>query len=335
MPNHAEPPLRCPEPDHFPPLPWTAQQQQDVPRRVLSPPPPPGSGGHFDGIERRRTIRIRRSALLEAKLDQIDRPSIKIAETLDEYRQAFTLLHDVYLASGYLPEANPSGLLLNPHHLLPRSCVFLFKSYLDVYSTMSYVPDTPQFGLPMDDLYKAEVDALRAKGRKVAEIGSLATIRHHCGQNLMVFLSKAIFRYALLTGADDLCIMVNPKHVRFYNAIFLFQPFGEQRHYAKVNALAVALRVDMRTIEPALRDAYAANDFDTDLHNFFVKINSHAIDNETTMGQAEKNAPLESEIARYLLTRNPVLLDDLSPQQRDYLTRMYHKALFGGPRLPR
>ena len=44
-------------------------------------------------IERRRTIRIRRSALLGAKLEGLDRPSIKIAETLDEWQQAFGVVY--------------------------------------------------------------------------------------------------------------------------------------------------------------------------------------------------------------------------------------------------
>lgn len=286
----------------------------------------------YDVTERRRTIRIRRSALLEAKMEGIDRPSIKIAETLDEYHQAFSILHDVYRASGYLAHPHPSGMLINLYHLLPKCCVFIFKSYFDVYSTMSFIPDTQLFGLPIDDLYRNEIDRLREKGRKVAEIGSLATLRHHCGQNIMVFLSKAIFHYALLTNTDDLCIMVNPKHVRFYQSIFLFEPFGDKRHYDKVNASAVALRVDMRSIEPNLRDAYSSTAFDTDLHRFFTRINSHMIDQNTVFTQVEKDEPLESEIARSLFAAHPELMDNLSPAQHNYLTSLYHKALFGGPR---
>jgi len=300
--------------------------------RSMPPPPPPPN--FPDGSERRRTIRIRRSALLDAKLELLDRPSLKVAETLDEYSQAFKVLHDVYLSSGYLPHPHPSGMHYSAHHLLPKTCVFLFKTYLTVLSTMSYIPDTPKFGLPMDSLYKAELDGLRNSGRKVVELGSLATTRHRCWQNLMIFLSKAVFQYALSTGADDLCIMVNPKHVRFYNSIFLFQPFGEERHYDKVDAPAVALRVDMHGIEPALRSAYKGSDFDTDLHSFFVKINSHVIDDDMEISSAEKNMPLESEIARSLLNNRPDLLDDLNIEQLAYLERLYHKALYAGQRNP-
>ncbi|MFZ5426144.1 MAG: N-acyl amino acid synthase FeeM domain-containing protein [Thermodesulfobacteriota bacterium] len=295
-------------------------------------PPPPFPLDVPGGIERRRTIRIRRSALLDAKLERLDRPGIKIAETLDEYTQAFRVLHDEYHASGYLKHPNPAGLSFGLHHLLPKTCVFVFKSYLTVLSTISYIPDSDMFGLPMDELYKPEIDALRDAGRKVVEIGSLATQRHRRWQNLMMFLAKAVFRYAMATGADDLCIMVNPKHVRFYGSIFLFQPFGEERHYQKVDAPAVALRVDMHSIEPSLLQAYGSTDFDTDLHSFFVKVNASSIEKDYERMTAEKNAPLESEIARALLAAKPDIISSLPDRERIHLERMYHKALYGGGR---
>jgi len=296
------------------------------------PPPPPPHGSFTGGIERRRTIRIRRSALLDANLEALDRPSIKIAETLDEYMQAFTVLHDVYLASGYLSAPSPYGISFGLHHLLPKSCVFIFKSYLTVLSTMSYIPDTQRFGLPMDDLYKPELDRLRDSGRKIVELGSLATLPQRRMQNLIVFLAKAIFRYAMSTHADDLCIMVNPKHVRFYESIFLFESFGEERHYDKVNAPAVALRVNMHKIEPSLYEAYGSADFETDLHSFFVKMNSHAIDEDIKLDNAEKNMPLDSEIARKLFSAKPDLLQSLPEDQVIALESLYHKALYPGQR---
>ena len=267
-------------------------------------------------------------------MEALDRPSIKIAETLDEYTQAFKVLHDVYLVSGYLRASHASGMHYGVHHLLPKTCVFVFKSYLTVLSTMSFIPDSSRFGLPMDSLYKTEIDVLRRSGRKVVELGSLATTRHRCWQNLMIFLSKAVFQYALATGVDDVCIMVNPKHVRFYESIFLFHPFGEERHYEAVGAPAVAMRVDMHTIEPDLRRTYQGSDFDTDMHSFFVKINSHVIDGDMDIASAEKNIPMESDIARHLIHSRPEMLALVTPEQREYLERIYHKSLYAGQRYP-
>lgn len=308
--------------------------QQIILPSSMSPPPPRNISDFSDTKERRRTIRIRRSALLDAKMDLLDRPSIKIAETLDEYCQAFKVLHDVYLNSGYLPRATQSGMHYNHHHLLPKTCVFIFKTYLEVISTMSYIPDTPMFGVPMDDLYRDKVDELRNAGRKIVEIGSLATIRHKCWHNIMTFLSKAVFMYATHTKADDLCIMVNPKHVRFYESIFLFELLGEERHYAKVDAPAVALRVNMRNIEPDLRNAYANCDFDTDLHNFFVKVNSPAINNVIDKRNPEKDRPLDYATAKHLLAAHPELLWNLPSEHRAILEKTYYEALHTEQRLP-
>jgi hypothetical protein len=294
----------------------------------MSPTALPSKEYHFSGIDRRRTIRIRRSALLQAQLEQLDRPSIKIAETLDEHCQAFRVLHDVYRDAGYLPLSDPSGLHFSSHHLLPKTCVFIFKTYLTVISTMSYMPDTREFGLPMDELYKDELDRLRDAGRKIVEIGSLATSLQQEGQNLMVFLSKAIFQYALLTKADDLCIMVNPKHARFYKTIFLFESFGEEKYYPKVSAPAVPLRVNMQNIEQNLEFAYSDTGFETDLHSFFMKINSHVIDNKMEKPNVEKDRPLTPEIARYLFATQPEFLQKLSERQRAYLEDIYHLPLY-------
>jgi hypothetical protein len=80
--------------------------------------------------ERRRSVRLRRSAMLKAKLDEIDRPNIKIAETRDELAQSFALVYKEYLASGYIKSPHPSEMHLNIYNFLPATCVYIFRSYL-------------------------------------------------------------------------------------------------------------------------------------------------------------------------------------------------------------
>ncbi len=48
------------------------------------------------GIDRRRTLRIRYSGLKRLGLDDLEKPSIKFAETKDELEQAFALVYQVY-----------------------------------------------------------------------------------------------------------------------------------------------------------------------------------------------------------------------------------------------
>ena len=103
-----------------------------------------------DGVlspERKRAIRIKRSELLKARLDEIDRPAIKIAGEIDEYKQVFSLVHDTYLRMGYLSTPKPHGMLFGIHTLLPETVIFVAKSYRTVISTLTEIFDTELFGL--------------------------------------------------------------------------------------------------------------------------------------------------------------------------------------------
>ena len=93
-------------------------------------------------------------------------------------------------------------------------------------------------------------------------------------RNIVIFLSKAMFKYSQINKVDDVCIMVNPKHVDFYKRMFLFEPFGPELFYAKVQAPAVPLRVDMEHIEERLYETYAPYQYEEDLYTFFCRTNT-------------------------------------------------------------
>lgn len=278
------------------------------------------------GIERRRTIRIRRSALIRDNLDDIDRPSMKIAETLDELEQAFRIVYSEYRAAGYVKDPDPHQMLYSVYSLLPTASVFVFKSYLDVISTMSLYKDTWVFGLPMDAVYKPELDELRAQGHRVAEIGALATPKNRRWANLVVYLAKALFHYAHLVDVDYACIMVNPKHVRFYKEIFLFEEMAEERMYEAVGAPAVALYANVHTYDQRMLDAYGGEDFETDLLSFFVKMKNSIMDPSLTY-PVDNDKPLDQSIVCSLLEKRPTILEGLTEEQVQVLTYLYPEAV--------
>lgn len=273
--------------------------------------------------ERRRSIRLRRSAMLKAKLDEIDRPNIKIAESRDEYAQSFALVYREYLDSGYITSPHPSGLHFSAFNFLPSTCIFIFRTFLTVISTLTQIFDSDEFGLPMDALYREELDHLRSQGRKITELSALATPKETRWCNLMVFLSKTMFEYSRLNGVNDICIMVNPKHVRFYKTMFLFDDFGPERFYAGVGAPAVALRIDMDNIEEMLESNYKDFDLDSNLHHFFCKMNSTV--QELLIGQTfhEKRHAMDRESAEYFSRLRPEVLTGLSQPKKEYLQRHY------------
>ncbi len=278
-----------------------------------------------DGAERRRTIRVKRSQLLQCKLGEMDKPAIKMAESIDEYGKAFKLVYAEYLQSGYIG-AQHSKMYYNIWSMLPTTNVFIFKSYLNVVSTISHILDTELFGLPLDVVYKDKIDELRGRGRKVVEIGGLAMQRARRWSNVLMFLFRAVYQYAKFAGVDDLVIMVNPKHVRFYSQVLLFEPFGEERYYAKVSAPAVALRLEVAKFEENLEKAYADGDFETDLHSFFTQFGDPLLQGQEARGR--KRRQLDPYSAYFFFRQRPDILRALSEAQHAYLTSIYRLGLF-------
>ena len=156
---------------------------------------------HEASLERRRTIRLKRSKILVARIDEIDRPTVKIAGDIDEFRQAFSLVHDSYLRNGYLSTPKPHGMLFGIHALLPETVVFVAKSNLTVISTISEISDTELFGLPMDELYREELDGLRSRGRKIVELSALVTPTDFRWTNVVMYICKVMFQYSIDGGA--------------------------------------------------------------------------------------------------------------------------------------
>lgn len=273
--------------------------------------------------KRRRSVRLRRSAMLKAKLDEIDRPNIKIAETRDELAQSFALVYQEYLASGYIKTPHPSEMHLSVYNFLPATCVFIVRTYLTVISTLTQIFDSEQFGLPMDSLYRPELDALRAKKRKVTEISALATPKEIRWSNMMVLLSKTIFEYSRLTGVDDICVMVHPKHVNFYKTMFLFEDFGPERFYEGVGEPAVALRINMGTIEDKLMEKYKDFDADGNLHAFFCQMNTTLQELQSGWTFHERRHPMEAESARFFFTARQDVFTGLTQRQKEYLQTLY------------
>jgi len=275
--------------------------------------------------DRRRTIRIKRSALLANRIDDIDRPAIKIAETRDELEQAFSLIYREYRKLGYITEPNPSEISLSVYNMLPETAVFIFKSYLTVISTLTQVFDTDLFGLPMDELYQSELDVLRNDNRKLVEIVALATSRERRWRNVFMYLTRAMTWYALHRNINDLCITVNPKHVEFYKTIFLFEDLGPEKHYPKVNAPAVALRLNLDDIHGRLKEAYSALDFDCHLHSFYDRVTNtqpKGTDSGEVFLPREKRM-METDTARYFFLEKTNVLENATSDQRAYIRSIY------------
>ena len=266
-------------------------------------------------LAKRHLAYLRRGRYLVFNQTWQDRLVIQWAETLEDRKAAFRLVHDEYLRLGYLSAPTPSGMIYRLHHVLPTSATIVLKDGSEVVGTLTHVMDTELYRLPMDKLYGRELDILRKQGRRLAELSGLATRRDYCLQSLFMLLCRAAYGYALQKRVTDFCIMVNPRHASFYRTFFLFEDLGPVRLYPLVNAPAVPLRCDLVTFPDRFRKACGRLALDKSLHDFLTESWERATDWTYVRHQLDPPRSLSRKEVQVLLALEPASLDDLTPLQ--------------------
>jgi hypothetical protein len=187
----------------------------------------------------------------EEDADLVIRPAIDRAEL----ESAYELVYQNYHPRHYIPP-HPSCLRLTIFNAFPSTITFVGVVRGEVIATVSLIADTP-IGLPMDEIYHDEVQALRDAGRRLVEVTMLADRRLSDQRSLAMVLAlmKLVFDCATLSlKATDLCITVNPHHNKFYDEYLLFSPLGGLRAYPSVSGNpAIARRHDLERVEEEFR----------------------------------------------------------------------------------
>jgi len=175
------------------------------------------------------------------------------ARSIDELKQAFALVYRTYLDRGYIAPTE-NQLRFGIHNLLPEATTFVAVLRETVIATATLIADSP-LGLPMDQVYRDELNKLRRQDRRIAEVTMLADRRRQFRRTLPMLL--ALFRttmdYAIdVLALDDLCITLNPRHEQFYRRFLCFEDLGPLKSYASVrDNPALAKRFSLRDL-PAL-----------------------------------------------------------------------------------
>lgn len=207
----------------------------------------------------------------------------QVTETQDFFN-ALKLVQEIYIQEGYVDKTTdnrPYRILKNHHY--EETAVFVGKKENRIAFTVSLFPDAP-WGLPMDSIYREELDRLRSQGRKIGEVGCLATHPDHRNgsQNILMHGNKIMLKHAMeKLKLDDLVIIVHPKHALVYKEVLMFEEIdpGTVKAYPKVNNNpAVALRLDLQRVEDKFRICYKDHCFETDLHHFLFVKNSENLE---------------------------------------------------------
>ncbi len=182
------------------------------------------------------------------------------ASNLPQVRDAWALVYHVYSQAGLIDE-NPHQLHTSPCMIGDRTAVFArYDADGLIQATLSTVADGPD-GLPLDSVYPDELDALRRQGVRLSEVGLFADASQLlCDTNtlsdgsgfkprgtarqcaeMLIELTAMAFYFARYWDVETLLIGVHPRHAPFYERMWGFEHYGEERSYAAVNHRPVVL----------------------------------------------------------------------------------------------
>ena len=170
--------------------------------------------------------------------------TIRRAYTAHDLRQAYRLVHDVFLGTGYM-KPEPSGIRLRMFETLSETATFIAEVDGAVVGVLSVVGDTPDLGLPSDGAFKEELDQLRASGLRLCELTNQAVAEDYRKSAVPTELMRCAVAHGMEAGYDQGIATVSPGHNGFYE-LMGFNTLGTERSYSlKLHDPVVALSMDL------------------------------------------------------------------------------------------
>jgi ribosomal protein S18 acetylase RimI-like enzyme len=171
---------------------------------------------------------------------------VERAWQLTEFRDAFKLVHDSFVAAGYI-KPTPSGMRIRPYDALPEMATFVaFSEQFDrTIGVLSVLADQTALGLPGDQAFSAEIASLRRAGAKLCEVTNQAVAPGFRKTGVCTELMRAGMAHALAAGCNTAIAIVSPSHAAAYRLLG-FQQIGTVRSYSlTANDPVVALWLDI------------------------------------------------------------------------------------------
>ncbi|MGO9446833.1 MAG: N-acyl amino acid synthase FeeM domain-containing protein [Thiobacillaceae bacterium] len=165
---------------------------------------------------------------------------IRLAHSTERVNNASLLIERMYMQRGY----HVQGMQKVPDRIT------LIASQDDaIVGTLTLGTDCGN-GLMADENYKAEVDQLRAAGRKVCELTKFAVDQARGSKRVLAGLFHIAYIYGrVLHKHTDVVIEVTPQHAFFYKRMLGFEPFGKERLNSRVNTMGVLLRLEIDYVD--------------------------------------------------------------------------------------
>jgi len=189
----------------------------------------------------RKLGRLKRRGLFG---DDTKGAAIRRACTADELSQAYRLVHDVFLRTGFLrPE--PSGVRVRLFETTSETATFIAEKNGEVVGVLSVICDSEDLSLPSDAAFKPELDGLRAKGLRLCELTNQAVNEKFRDSAVPTELMRCAIAHGIQAGFDECVAAVSPSHRSFYEMVGFGVAGAERSYSAKLHDPVIAVRLDL------------------------------------------------------------------------------------------
>jgi GNAT superfamily N-acetyltransferase len=275
-----------------------------------------------------------RFAVIRGLIDCDPRPdprlSFEIAQTQDDLEACFRILHDAYVAAGYMLPS-PSGLRVTLYHALPTTTTLCAKFDGQVVGTISIIREGV-FGFPLQSVF--DLTSVRARGGRIAEISALAIdpAFRKTGGSVLFPLMKFMYEYCReMFDTRHLVIAVNPATVELYEALLFFDRLQQhtiERYDFANGAPAVGATLDLLTAPDAFARAYGGRQPKRDLHRYFVHTPLANIRRPERVLHLTNDPVMTPALLDHFFNRRTDIFETLDARRRLLLRSVYGEAEF-------
>lgn len=263
--------------------------------------------------------------LVNCDANPSDDLEVKIAETREELEDCFRILHDAYVASGFM-QPDPSGLRVTAWHALPTTTTICAKVRGEVVGTLSMVREGV-FGLPMQSAF--DLTPVRKHPGQLVELSALA-VRHdfrRTGGAVLFPLMKFMYEYCTwYFDTRHLLIAVNPNRIELYESLLLFQRLQANviEHYSFANgAPAIGAALDLQVARGQFHQLYSGRKPQRDLHRYFVQTQLRQLHLPQRRYFTTNDPVMTAELLDYFFNQRTQGFAKLDARQRQLLHEIY------------
>ena len=165
----------------------------------------------------------------------------EVACTLSQVLGAWRLVYQSYHQRGLI-DVNEDEIYTCPQAIGSHAAVMMGSMGPVTVTTLTAVVDRGQ-GLPVNQIYGPEMQAMRSPDRLFMQIGLFADRRQLLARYETALLDqmRMAYHFALHEGVTDVVVAVNPEHAPFYCRAFAMDYVGVTRCYPRLNHVPVVL----------------------------------------------------------------------------------------------